>query len=189
MKRFTGILAALVTAMVAAPALAQNPQVEFRTNRGPIVIELFADKAPKTTANFLQYVKDGHYKGTIFHRVIPGFVIQGGGFDAKMTQKATRAPIENEASNGVKNDRGTLSMARTNDPNSATSQFFINLSNNVALDFGGPARPGYAVFGRVVKGMEVVDGIAKQPTGRVGPFDDVPREPIVVEATTVLAGK
>lgn len=193
MKRRTALATlALAAATVATPAaLAQtgNPRVEFKTNRGAIVIELFQDKAPKSAANFLQYVRDGHYKGTIFHRVISGFVIQGGGFDAKMTQKPTRAPIENEASNGLKNDRGTLAMARTQDPNSATAQFYINLSNNDPLNFGGPGRPGYAVFGRVVQGMDVVDSIAKSPTGTVGPFQDVPREPIVVESATVVGAK
>jgi cyclophilin family peptidyl-prolyl cis-trans isomerase len=182
--------AAFATTLAAFPAIAQtaNPRVEFKTNRGAIVIEVFQDKSPKSAANFLQYVKDGHYKGTIFHRVIDGFVVQGGGFDAKMTQKSTRAPIANEASNGIKNDRGTLAMARTSDPNSATSQFYINLSNNDALNFRGPGS-GYAVFGRVVQGMDVVDKIAKSPTGNVGPFQDVPREPIVVESAAVVAAK
>lgn len=179
--------AALSAALFAGTVAAQsNPRVEFKTTKGAIVIELFADKAPKSTANFLQYVKDGHYKGTIFHRVIDGFVIQGGGFDAQMRQKPTREPIVNEGANGLKNDAGTLAMARTSDPNSATAQFYINLVNNDMLN-AGPGRPGYAVFGRVVSGMEVVSAIAKSATADFGPFQNVPREPIVVESATNVA--
>jgi cyclophilin family peptidyl-prolyl cis-trans isomerase len=184
------LLVLISALLLAAPVLAQaqSPRVELKTNRGPIVIELFQDKAPKSVANFMQYARDGHYNGTIFHRVIDGFVVQGGGFDANMKQKPTRAPIENEGSNGLKNDRGTLAMARTQDPNSATSQFYINLSSNEALNAVG-GRAGYAVFGRVVQGMDIVDRIAKSPTGSAGPFQDVPREPIVIEAATVATTK
>lgn len=178
-------IVAIIALAVAGLAHAQNPRVEFKTNRGAIVIELFADKAPKSAANFMQYVTEGHYKGTIFHRVIDGFVIQGGGFDAQMKQKSTRAPIENEGGNGLKNDAGTLAMARTQDPNSATAQFYVNLVNNDMLN-AAPGRPGYAVFGRVVGGMDVVNAIAKTATGNAGPFQNVPREPIVVEAVQVV---
>ena len=165
----------------------QNPHVVLQTSRGNIELEVFADKAPKSAANFLQYVREGFYDGTIFHRVIDGFVVQGGGFNPNMKQKPTRAPIENEANNGLKNERGTLAMARTSDPNSATSQFYINLSDNGAsLNYAGPQRPGYAVFAKVVKGMDVVDAVAKSPTGTVGPFSDVPRDAIVIEHAKVL---
>jgi peptidyl-prolyl cis-trans isomerase B (cyclophilin B) len=167
---------------------ASHPRVAFDTSKGKIVIELFEDKAPKTVANFLQYVKSGHFDGTIFHRVIPGFVIQGGGFTADMTQKPTKPPIQNEADNGLKNSRGTLSMARTSDPNSASSQFFINLKDNASLDHTGKSMQGwgYAVFGRVVEGMDVVDQIAQVRTGSKGGHSDVPVEPIVVRKAQVL---
>lgn len=181
-------LFALVALSLAATAFAQNPRIELKTTRGVIVLELFADKAPKSAANFIQYVKDGHYNGTVFHRVIDGFVIQGGGFDTQMRQKPTRAPIENEASNGLRNDTGTLSMARTSDPNSATSQFFVNLVNNAALN-PNPGSAGYAVFAKVVSGMEVVNGIAKVATGNSGMHQNVPREPIVIESAQLLAAK
>lgn len=153
--------------------------VVFETSHGDITIEMFPDEAPITVENFLSYVDDGFFDGTVFHRVMPGFVIQGGGFDADMNQKETRDPIRNEADNGLKNDRGTLSMARTQQVNSATSQFFINLNDNAFLNHG--ARDfGYAVFARVVEGMDVVDEIAKVPTGSHGPHQNVPREPVVV---------
>lgn len=152
----------------------------FKTTLGDIHIELNPKKAPLTAQNFLEYVTAGFYDGLIFHRVIPGFVIQGGGFDAQMNQRKTRHPIKNESDNGLKNARGTLSMARTNDPNSATAQFFINLVDNPALD-NQPGRPGYAVFAEVVKGMEVVDEIAKQPTGNAQGHADVPITPVVIE--------
>lgn len=153
--------------------------VIFETNLGVIKIALFEDKAPITCENFKSYVVDGHYDNTIFHRVIPGFVIQGGGFSENMEQKPTKEPIKNEADNGVKNSRATLSMARTMDVNSATSQFFINLVNNAFLDHG-TRDFGYAVFAVVVEGMEVVDKIAKVKTGTVGFFQDVPKEPIII---------
>jgi peptidyl-prolyl cis-trans isomerase A (cyclophilin A) len=156
--------------------------VRFETSLGDFVIEFFPAEAPVTVENFLQYVDDGHFEGTVFHRVIPGFVIQGGGLTEDMSQKATRAPIANEATNGLRNLRGTLSMARTNDVNSATSQFFVNLVDNAFLDHQGPRNYGYAVFARVVEGMDVVDKIAAVQTGRRRGHDDVPTEPVVVKA-------
>jgi cyclophilin family peptidyl-prolyl cis-trans isomerase len=157
--------------------------IRFDTTLGSFTIEMFEKDSPVTTKNFLDYVDSGHFTDTVFHRVIPGFVIQGGGMTADMRQKATRAPIKNEAANGVRNRRGTLSMARTNDPNSATSQFFINLVDNVSLD-QGRGSAGYAVFGCVVEGMDVVDKIAQVKTGRRSGHDDVPVDPIVVTAVT-----
>jgi len=154
--------------------------VKFETSLGDFVIELFAEKAPVTVENFLQYVDDGHFDGTVFHRVIPGFVIQGGGMTEDMSQKRTRAPIRNEATNGLRNLRGTLSMARTNEVDSATSQFFVNLADNAFLDHQGPRNFGYAVFGKVVEGMDVVDAIARVKTGRRRGHDDVPVEPVTV---------
>ena len=153
--------------------------VTFETTMGNIKIELYTAKAPITVENFLSYVDDGHYDGTIFHRVIPGFVIQGGGFSKEMKQKETREPITNEADNGLQNLRGTLSMARTQDINSATSQFFVNLRDNDALDHGGRDF-GYAVFGKVIEGMEVIDAIAGVKTGTYGPHGDVPKDAVVV---------
>ena len=147
------LIAFAALASTALSALAANPMVELKTNQGEIVVEVFADKAPKSAENFVQYVKDGHYDGTVFHRVIDGFMVQGGGFDADMNQKSTRAPIENEAKNGLKNLPGTLAMARTADPHSATAQFFINVSDNDFLNFTAPTSNGwgYAVFGKVVE--------------------------------------
>ena len=172
-------------------ALAQNPKVELKTSQGNIVIELYADKAPKTVANFLQYVKDGFYAGTIFHRVMDGFMIQGGGFDRDMREKAPRAPIENEAGNGLKNDAGTLAMARTPNPHSASSQFFINLVDNGPLNYREPTPQGYgyAVFGKVTRGMDVVTRIAKVATANAGGHQNVPREPVTIESATVISGK
>ncbi len=154
--------------------------ITFSTSLGDITIELFPDKAPVTVENFLAYVDAGHFVGTIFHRVIPGFMIQGGGFDADMKQKPTRDPIKNEADNGLKNERGTLSMARTSDVNSATCQFFINVNDNGVLDHGEHDF-GYAVFARVTEGMEVVDKIVAVATGNRGGHSDVPVEAVVVE--------
>ena len=154
--------------------------VSLTTSKGTIEIELFEEAAPITVANFLKYVDDGHFDGTVFHRVIPGFMVQGGGMTADMKEKKTHAPIENEAKNGKKNQRGTLAMARTQDVNSATAQFFINLADNTFLDHGSRDF-GYAVFGRVTRGMEVVDQIAKVKTGRKGHHDDVPVEPVTIE--------
>ncbi len=153
--------------------------VRFETSLGNFTIELFEKEAPLTARNFLQYVDDGHFDGTVFHRVIPGFVVQGGGMTADMRQKPTRAPIRNEADNGLKNRRGTLSMARTNDPNSATSQFFVNLVDNAFLD-PGRGGAGYAVFGCVTEGMNVIDKMAEVRTGSKGMHQDVPLEPVVV---------
>ena len=159
----------------------------FKTSKGSFSVELDGKEAPLTVENFLAYVDSGHFAGTVFHRVIPGFVIQGGGLTADMRAKPTRAPVKNEAGNGLKNRRGTLSMARTNDIHSATSQFFINLTDNASLD-QRPGSFGYAVFGRVVKGMEVVDAIAKVKTGSKGHHDDVPLEPVVLESVTRAEG-
>lgn len=161
--------------------------LKFKTNLGDFYVELHADDAPITTQNFLEYVNSGHFEGTVFHRVIPNFVIQGGGMTADMKQKKTRAPIKNEASNGLKNRRGSLSMARTQDPHSATSQFFVNLKDNGFLD-PGPGNPGYAVFAHVMKGMDVVDKIAAVGTGSKGGHEDVPLDPVVLESVTVVDG-
>jgi cyclophilin family peptidyl-prolyl cis-trans isomerase len=173
----------------ASAAPAANPRVALQTSKGRIVIELYADKAPKTTKNFLDYVKAGFYNGTIFHRVIPGFMVQGGGFTPDMTEKPTRPPIQNEADNQVLNQRGTLAMARTSDPNSASAQFFINLVNNGSLNHTGntPQGYGYAVFGNVVEGMEVVDAIGQVPTTTKGPYGDVPVEAVVLQKATILS--
>lgn len=161
-------------------------RVALETSQGTITLELDAAKAPKSAANFVQYVKDGHYDGTIFHRVIPGFMAQGGGFDASYKQKSTRSPIANEGSNGLKNKRGTIAMARTSDPDSATAQFFINLVDNDFLDPRG-GNAGYAVFGKVTSGMEVVDKMAAIPTGSGGPFrTDVPQTAITITKAKVL---
>jgi len=170
-------------------ALAADPQVDLKTNIGTIRLELYPAKAPKTVANFLQYVKDGHYNGMIFHRVIDGFMIQGGGFDKNMKQKPTRPPIENEAKNGLKNDLGTLAMARTSAPHSASAQFFINTKNNDFLNYPGQDGWGYAVFGKVVSGMDVVTKIGKVATGNSGGMGDVPREAVVIESATLVADK
>jgi cyclophilin family peptidyl-prolyl cis-trans isomerase len=181
----------VLSAAAAAPgALAADPQVDLKTNFGTIRVELYPLKAPKTVANFLQYVKDGHYNGVIFHRVIPNFMIQGGGFDKGMKEKPTRPPIENEAKNGLKNDLGTLAMARTSAPHSASAQFFINLKNNDFLNAASAQDGwGYAVFGKVVSGMDVVMKIAKVATGSSGPYSDVPREAIVIESATLVTDK
>ena len=172
-------------------ALAQNPQVELKTSQGTIVIELYPAKAPKTVANFLQYVKDGYYNGTVFHRVMDGFMIQGGGFDRDMREKTARPPIENEAGNRLKNDAGTVAMARTPNPHSASAQFFINVKDNDSLNYREPTPQGYgyAVFGKVARGMDVVAKITKLPTGNAGPHQNVPREPVVIESATILSGK
>ena len=214
-------LAGLVLLSAATQAWAQNlPRVKFTTTQGEVVVELFADKAPKTVANFLQYVNDKHYDGTIFHRVINNFMVQGGGYDSQYREKATRAPVRHEGrealeAGGPRNVVGTLAMARTNDPHSATSQFFINVKDNGFLDptpippgdpvarfeYGGrtynnvpranlensPQLFGYTVFGRVVSGMEVVDRIKSLPTGSGGPFPtDVPRTPVIIQSATLL---
>ncbi|MEE9513311.1 MAG: peptidylprolyl isomerase [Anaerolineales bacterium] len=171
----TGILV-----MTAEPAHSE-PSVVLSTTLGEITIELYPDKAPVTVENFLAYVDAGYFDMTIFHRVIPGFVLQGGGFTEKMDQKKTRPPIKNEAENGLKNNRGTLSMARTSDINSATSQFFINLKDNSSLDHG-TRDFGYAVFAKVTAGMDVVDKIAAVPTGNRGRFQDVPVKAVIIQS-------
>lgn len=161
--------------------------VEMKTSEGLIKIELWADKAPITVKNFVSYVESGFYDGTIFHRVIDNFMIQGGGFTAEMVQKKPQEPIKNEAANGLKNDRGTIAMARTNVVDSATSQFFINVADNNPLNHrdDSPAGFGYAVFGKVIEGMDVVDKIKKVTTTRVGPHQDVPAKPVVIESAKV----
>ena len=169
---------------------AEQPRVRLQTNMGVMVVELNQDKAPKTVDNFLRYVREGHYDGTIFHRVIPNFMIQGGGFTADYKQKAVHDPIQNEADNGLSNDRGTIAMARTGDPNSATAQFFINVVDNDFLNHTSPTPRGwgYAVFGKVVEGMDVADKIAHTPTGSGGPFSkDAPRQAVIIEKATVVS--
>ena len=163
-------------------------KVKLTTSLGAVVIQLDPAKAPVSAANFETYVKQGFYDGTIFHRVIPGFMAQGGGFDTSFSQKTTNAPIKNEADNGLKNKRGSIAMARTNDPNSATAQFFINYKDNSFLDHTSPTPSGwgYAVFGEVVEGMDVVDAMAKQPTGNRGGHQDVPKTDIVIEKAEIV---
>ncbi|WP_040793911.1 peptidylprolyl isomerase [Nocardia higoensis] len=162
-------------------------KVNLETNFGPIVLELDEAKAPATVANFLEYVNSGHYNGTIFHRVIPDFMVQGGGFEPGLRQKGTKAPIKNEATNGLKNDKYTVAMARTNDPHSATAQFFINVADNAFLNHTSPSPSGwgYAVFGKVVEGSAVVDKIAGVKTGSAGMHQDVPTEDVVINSATV----
>jgi len=167
----------------------ERKMVTLETTKGNIVIELDEQAAPVTTANFLRYVEEGFYDGVIFHRVIPDFMIQTGGFAPDMKQKSTHEPIVNEAANGLKNKRGTLSMARTNDSNSATSQFFINQVDNAYLDYVQGRNPGYAVFGKVVDGMDVVDAIAGVKTTNKGPHQDVPIKPVIIKSVKVSSGK
>ena len=183
--RKTRIVFLAISALLASLALAAepNPKVKLRTNAGEILVELYPEASPKTVENFLAYVDSGFYAGTIFHRVIPNFMVQGGGFTPGMTEKPTRDPVVNESRNHLHNERGTLAMARTDDPDSATSQFFINVRANLRLDFDYVTRkPGYTVFGRVIEGMDVVDGISLTTTATVAGFDDVPKEPIVIES-------
>ena len=182
------LLAALAVAMpiVSHAQSAACDKVKLTTSMGPIVIQLDKAKAPISSANFAQYVQSGHYNGTIFHRVIPNFMIQGGGFTSGMTQKETRGPIKNEASNGLKNENFTVAMARTNDPNSATSQFFINVKDNGFLNFAGDSNPGYAVFGKVVEGKDTVDKIKKVATGNQRGMGDVPTTAVVIEKAEVV---
>jgi peptidyl-prolyl cis-trans isomerase B (cyclophilin B) len=180
--KFTLISIVVVLAISFAAIAGDNPRVDLETSKGKIVLELYVDKAPQTVKNFMVYVDAGFYDGTIFHRVIPDFMIQGGGFTADMKQKRTQPPIQNEADNGVRNERGTIAMARTRDPHSATAQFFINSKDNDFLDHKGksPQGWGYAVFGRVVEGMGVVDAISNVKTVTRGMYRDVPAEPIVI---------
>jgi len=185
MSQKTLRLTALFILLIAAPfAWAQNPRVEFKTSMGSFTFELYPDKAPKTVANFLQYARSGFYDATIFHRVIDGFMIQGGGFQPDMRQKPTQGTIKNEAGNGLKNEVGTIAMARTPDPHSASAQFFINVKDNGFLDYrdSSPQGYGYAVFGRVVEGMDTVMRIAKVPTTTSGQHGNVPQKPVVIES-------
>lgn len=188
-RRHLLVAACAVGTLGATGAWAQTPalpQVKLSTSQGDIVLELDPGKAPKTVANFLSYVKDKHYDGTVFHRVIDGFMIQGGGFTPDLQQKPTKAPIELEARNGLKNDRGTIAMARTGNPNSATSQFFINVVNNDMLNAPNPDGFGYAVFGKVVAGMDVVDKIRAVAIGNKSMFQNVPLTPVnIISATQV----
>ncbi len=185
----------VILLLAAAPVRAQNPRVEVKTTAGNFAIELYPDKAPKTVANFLQYANSGFYNGTIFHRVIDGFMIQGGGFELGMREKTTRAPIENEAGlalkAGLKNELGTVAMARTPNPHSATAQFFINVKDNGFLDYREPSPRGfgYAVFGRVVEGMDTVLRISKAPTATVEQHQNVPQRPITIESVTLKPAK
>ena len=175
------------TVVLHSNALAQNtPKVKFQTTQGEFVVELFPEKAPVTVQNFLQYVKDKHYDGTVFHRVIENFMIQGGGFNATMTEKTTRAPIVLEARNGLRNDRGTIAMARTREPNSATAQFFVNVVDNNNLNAPQPDGNGYAVFGKVVSGMDTIDKVRKVSTTNMGMFQNVPSTPIVINSATLV---
>ena len=180
------LAASALPAALAAEAPAAQPKVEFVTTMGKFVVQLDPARAPKTVANFLDYVKSGFYKGTIFHRVIPGFMVQGGGFTATMQQKPTRPPIALESQNGLRNLRGTIAMARTADPNSATAQFFVNVADNPSLDYPKPDGYGYAVFGKVISGMDVIDKIVAVPTQNEGMFQNVPVKPIVIEDAKVL---
>ena len=196
LKKLPLIGALMLALSLSDAALAANPQVAIKTSMGEIVVELYPDKAPKSVENFLQYSRDGFYAGTVFHRVIGGFMIQGGGFTSDFYkgvpgfgQKKTRAPIAIESQNGLKNDRGWLAMARTSDPNSATAQFFINTVDNAGLNHPQPDGHGYAVFGKVVKGMDVVDAIRGVPTTTKGPFRDVPADPVTIESVSVVAGR
>lgn len=182
-------LAALFALMIAAGPVLAAPEVRLQTSMGDIVVSLNRDKAPVTVANFLDYVRAGFYDGTLFHRVIAGFMIQGGGFTTDYQRKPTRAPIKNEADNGLQNRRGTIAMARTSAPNSATSQFFINVADNTFLDYRAPTPRdwGYAVFGKVIKGMSVVDAISHVVTGSAGPFaKNAPLKPVVIEHATII---
>ncbi|MCK5897336.1 MAG: peptidyl-prolyl cis-trans isomerase [Cocleimonas sp.] len=168
--------------------MSANPQIKIETSMGTMMIELDAEKAPKSAANFVAYVENGFYDGLIFHRVIPGFMVQGGGMNPDMSEKGNKTPIENEADNGLKNDRGTLAMARTNDPHSATSQFFINLKDNDFLNHSSksPQGWGYAVFGKVTDGIEVIDAIEKVKTGNHGGHGDVPLEAVTITKMTLV---
>ena len=183
------VLGLLPLAAPAKEATAMPVNIVLETNLGAITLELYPDKAPKTVANFTDYIRAGHYDGTVFHRVIPNFMAQGGGFTADLQQKPTNAPITNEADNGLQNLRGTIAMARTGEPHSASAQFFINVADNAFLNFSAPTRQGwgYAVFGKVTGGMDVVDAMVALPTGAAGPFgSDVPKQAVVIESARVL---
>lgn len=190
MRNIKLLSAFVLSFLFSVTAFAANPQIEIRTNFGNIMLELYPDKVPKTVENFLQYVKEGYYNSTVFHRVIPGFMIQGGGFDKALRQKSTRQPVENEAGNGLKNESGTIAMARTSDPHSASAQFFINVADNAFLNYTAstPRGYGYTVFGKVTRGMEIVNKIATTPTGAGGPFpSDVPKETIIIEEIKLIS--
>ncbi|MBL8408583.1 MAG: peptidyl-prolyl cis-trans isomerase [Candidatus Accumulibacter sp.] len=181
-------LALIAGGLLSVAALA-TPSVDMQTSMGRIVIELDSEKAPKTVQNFVQYVNEGFYNGTVFHRVIPGFMIQGGGFTVDLQQKSAARKVENEGKNGLKNDRGTIAMARTADPHSASSQFFINHRDNAALNYPASDGWGYTVFGKVTQGMEVVDKIAKVPTGNRSMHQDVPLEPVIIQSVKIIPEK
>jgi cyclophilin family peptidyl-prolyl cis-trans isomerase len=186
-RRLAAIL--LVGWLAGSAWAADAPRVKFVTSAGDIVVEVYPDKAPKSAENFLQYVRDKHYDGTIFHRVIDRFMVQGGGFDRNMVEKKTRAPVPHEGrqafDKGLRNETGTLAMARTNDPDSATAQFYINVGDNAFLD-PKPGNPGYTVFGRVVSGMDVVNKIKGVQTGSAGMYSDVPLTPVVIQSATIV---
>ncbi len=191
--RLTALLAFAMAGLLAAgtsaaqdKAGATAPRVLLSTSEGDITLQLDAEKAPKTVANFLAYVKSGHYDGTIFHRVIAGFMIQGGGLAPDMKEKAAKAPIALESRNGLKNDRGTIAMARTSVPDSATAQFFINVVDNPPMNYPNPDGHGYAVFGRVTEGMDVVDKIRAVPTGNAGSHQNVPVKPVLIRSAKVI---
>lgn len=188
-NKIQSIVLCLFLAMLGTTTMSDTqPKVQFDTNKGTIVIELNQEKAPVTVENFLSYVKSGFYDGVIFHRVIPNFMIQGGGFTPDMQQKSTQENIENEANNGLKNTKGSIAMARTSAPHSASSQFFINVKDNSFLDFTSetPQGWGYAVFGQVIDGIEVVETIENVTTGIVGPYSDVPKEAVIIEKASVI---
>jgi len=189
-QRIVSAVTVLLAAGGPAIADADRPRVRIDTSAGSILLELYPQRAPETVANFKDYVREGFYAGTIFHRVIPGFMIQGGGFTADMTPKETREPVTNEADTGLANERGTIAMARTSDPHSATSQFFVNLKDNDFLDHRDktPRGWGYCAFGRVIEGMDVVDRIAQVETQRQGRHENVPVEPIVIESAQIVGG-
>ena len=194
MKTLARLFAISIAALALTASHAQDkPRVEVKTSLGSIVIELDPTAAPNTVENFLSYVKSGQYEGTVFHRVIKGFMVQGGGFSADMKEKSTKAPIKNEAEMalkaGVKNDRGTIAMARTGDPHSATAQFYINHGNNDMLNFPSRDGFGYVAFGKVVSGIEVVDKIAEVATANKGQFQNVPQTPVVIEKVTLITKK
>jgi len=186
-KLWFSVLSAVLA--VTAGCAGEAKMVKLETSMGDIVIELDEENAPVTVKNFLSYTEEGFYDGTIFHRVMANFMIQGGGFTADMKQKETREPIVNEASNGLKNERGTIAMARTNNPDSATSQFFINHRDNNSLNYVEGSNAGYTVFGKVAEGMDVVDAIAAVKTTRKGRYSDVPAESVVIKSAKVISGK
>ncbi len=190
-RRVFGLMMILFSLLSVNVHAAQNPKVVLETSMGDITLELYPDKAPATVKNFLTYTDEKFYDGTVFHRVISGFMIQGGGMTADMNEKPTHSPILNEADNGLKNDRGTIAMARTNEPNSATAQFFINVKDNTFLNFRSKTIEGYGycVFGKVTKGLDVVDAIEKTPTTTKGVFQDVPAKPVIIKKAYRLKEK